>query len=92
MKTKFLQTCIGISIVLLSLGFFFHSIQPAQAAPLSPEKFFPEGTTNNGKYQLHFFSSTEVLFWDSETGKSIRYSFDGLKWSPTKFQLPEKPL
>lgn len=33
MKSKFLQTCIGISMVLLSAGFFVHSITPAIAAP-----------------------------------------------------------
>ena len=92
MKTKFLQTCIGISIVLLSMGFFFYSIQSAHAAPLSPEKFFQEGTGKIGKYQMLTFSSTEVLVWDSETGKSLRYNFEGSKWSVTKYQLPEKPL
>jgi hypothetical protein len=91
-KTKFLQTCIGISIVLLSLGFFFQSIQSAHAAPLSPQKFFQDGVNKIGKYQMLSFSSTEVLVWDSETGKSIRYSFEGSKWTLTKYQLPEKPL
>ena len=32
-KSKFLQTCIGISMIFLSAGFFVHSITPAMAAP-----------------------------------------------------------
>ncbi len=89
--TKFLQTCLGVSAVLLSLGFFFHSIQSATAAPLESLKFSSEGSTG-GKYQMYWFNSTEVLVWDTETGKNIRYSFVGSKWAPTKFQMPEKPL
>lgn len=89
---KFLQACIGVSVVLMSLGFFFHSIPSAVAAPLSPQKFFQEGTTKIGKYQMLSFSSTEILIWDSETGKSVRYSFTGSTWAPTKYQLPEKPF
>jgi hypothetical protein len=91
-KTKFLQTCIGISIVLLSLGFFFHSIPSAQAASLTPDKFLQEGTDKIGKYQMLGFSTTEVLVWDTETGKSIRYTFSGSSWATTKYQLPAKPL
>jgi len=32
-KTKFLQACIGVSIVTLSVGFLFQSIQKASATP-----------------------------------------------------------
>ena len=33
-KTKFLQTCIGISIVSVSVGFLFQSVQHAAASPM----------------------------------------------------------
>ena len=34
-KTKFLQVCIGISIVSVSVGFLFQSVQHAAASPMA---------------------------------------------------------
>lgn len=38
-KTKFLQACVGISIVALSLGFLFQSIQKASASSITTNTF-----------------------------------------------------
>lgn len=91
-KTKFLQSCIGVSIVLLSLGFFFQSIQTASASP-SPEKFFQSGTNKIGKYQMQFEGAT-MYVWDTETGTSCAYYvMDGAwkKYSSSK-QPPANPM
>jgi len=95
-KTKFFQTCIGVSIVLLSLGFFFHSIQSATASP-SPDKFFQSGTNKIGKYSISLVTSAETsgqtvmaTILNTENGVSATYSYRGYKipWEKEPQQLP----
>jgi len=53
-KGKFLQVCIGISIVLLSAGFFVLSINRTSASAPdkfpTPKDFMAQGTDKIGKY------------------------------------------
>ena len=99
MKTNFLSICIGIAIVLFSLGFLIRSINPAQAAP-NPEKFIQQGTDKIGKYMMTIGFNTngsaiECIVWDTETAKSSYYLYNSTKnWYKleAKFQLPEKPM
>jgi len=92
MKTNFLQTCVGISLVLLSLGFFFNSINSTQAAP-GPEKFLQQGVNQIGKYMMMKNEADQIFIWDTETGKSVYYTFGGnYTFVKSKYQLPEKPM
>lgn len=92
-KSKFLQACIGVSMVLLSLGFLFQSLQKANASP-SIEKFTQAGNIDKvGKYvfqQLTQNGKQLMFVYDSETGVSKFYAFDKI-WMPEVFQLPANP-
>ena len=98
MKSKFLNICVGISIVLLSIGFLIRSIIPSQAAPM-PDLFLQQGTNKIGKYMMVIgFNSSgsarECLVWDTETAKSVYYLYsDTRKWynAGVVDQLPAKP-
>lgn len=99
-----MQACIGISIILLSGGFFLRSVNVAQAAPSLPGKLHPEPGSSIGKYQMSASSITVgdkffqyVLVWNTETGQSKYYYFDrydsrSMNWIPFGKDLPEKPL
>ena len=80
MKNKFLNISIGISIMLLSGGFFLRSVPTANAAP-APENFQDAGTNKIGKYMLQVYLNSEGrrygIVWDTETGKSKAYSYMG---------------
>lgn len=92
MKNKFFSVSIGISMMLLSAGFFIRSFNIANATP-APEKFFEQGTNKIGKYMMAFQLINangwykEILVWDTETGKSKFY----LDMNPNT-DLPAKPL
>lgn len=93
-KTKFLQTCIGVSIVLLSLGFLFQSVQSASAAP-TPEKFFQSGSNKIGKYQMQYHESNGVSLmwiWDTETGTSCNYYYQKGVWTKNTTAPPANPM
>ncbi|MFL5751955.1 MAG: hypothetical protein ACJ76F_00995 [Bacteroidia bacterium] len=99
----FMQICIGISIILLSGGFFLRSMNQANAAPALPGKL-QQSTGSIGKYQMcantvtvgdKFFQY--VLVWNTETGQSKYYYYDRyddrtFTWIPFGKDLPEKPL
>lgn len=96
MKTKFFQTCVGVSLMLFSLGFFFNSIQTATASP-TPENFFQTGGNQIGKYMMQVYLSAQgtkyTLVWDTESGKSKVYELVGYTWLPGNNKgLPENPL
>lgn len=78
MKNRFLNICIGASILLLSAGFFVRSISTADAAP-SPENFQDAGTNKIGKYAFQVMQDNEgrlnAVIMDTETGKSKFYSY-----------------
>ncbi len=99
MKTKFLQICIGITIVLLSSGFFIRSIVPATAQTnignTEPGKI--------GKYQIVMSSCVDniAIYYiasiiDTETGKTQTYTATGGQsgWSKNtgNWNLPENPM
>lgn len=80
MKTKFLQGCIGITIVLFSLGFFVRSFIPANAQITTNQNT----NGNNGKYQIAFSTCVDANYiyysavvCNTETGKSDLYSATG---------------
>jgi len=101
--SKFLQVCVGISIVILSAGFLFQSVGTANAAP-TPGKFLQQQTNNIGKYQMSTSSITVgekffqyILVWNTETGESKCYYFDRYdnktyEWIAFGKDLPAKPL
>lgn len=92
-KTKFLQASIGVSIILFSLGIFFHSIQTARASP-TPAKFLQSGANNIVKYSIALVSSEQTILatiLNIGTGVSETYSYDSYKepWSQIPQQLPK---
>lgn len=96
MKNKVLSTCLGISAILLSAGFFVQSITPAQAAP-TPAMFTTEGTNQIGKYMMVVNPESaevyEVVYvWNTETGESVRYAKKPSGYEKSTLQLPTKPL
>ena len=83
MKSKFLQICTGISMVLVSAGFFVHSITPANAAPAT-KTFMPTTVGQTGKYILTFLkdgNDTYTYMTDTETGKTHFYDSKAGKWT-----------
>jgi hypothetical protein len=99
MKSKFLQICTGISMVICSIAFLALTTQPSTAAP-APQEFIDAGTNKIGKYLMSLSTTTDanglyfnVIVWDSETGKSTFYKRTGAEeWAPSKFQLPAQPV
>jgi hypothetical protein len=71
----------------------FYSINPAQADN-------PTVTNNTGKIQmamdgfsLNGKSAFHIIAWDTETGKSKVYNYDGVsKFTTSNYQLPTSPL
>lgn len=86
---------IGLTVaaIIFSFAALFYSINPAQADN-------PDNTENSGKIQMHQNGYPlngkpiyHILVWDSETGKSKIYYFDGVdKFLSAKYQLPTSPL
>jgi len=80
-RNKFLQVCIGISMVFISAGFFIHSISSANAAP-TPNNFMTQGTGKIGKYQIVFDNkNTDFYLVNTETGKSLWWNKTQQIWS-----------
>jgi len=95
MKNKFLNISIGVSIMLLSGGFFLRSVPTANAAP-APETFAEEGTNKTGKYQLQVYLNGEGrrygIVWDTETGKSKAFWYNGASFVDDGKAFPDNPL
>jgi hypothetical protein len=87
-KTKFLQTCIGISIVTLSLGFLFQSVQNATASPRTITPFQPE-IGKFGKYATTVVTNTAGVIYavttDTETGQMAVNYYDK-QWKRDMFK------
>lgn len=95
MKNKFLTICFGISMVTCSVAFLIRSAQTAQATP-TPSDFIEEGTNHIGKYMILGLPSTSdtnesYTIWDTETGKSVRYTRSSGSFYK-EYSLPEHPL
>jgi len=96
MNFKFLQISLGISLMLLSVGFLIRSVQPAQAANPFPH----DGTSKVGKYQISISTCVDadavydrIMVYDTETGKSVYYkgkNANALEKAPG--QLPAAPM
>lgn len=75
-----LKVCLGVSAIILSITAFNFSIQPANAAPPTPQEFIEEGTSKIGKYQMSMTAvpvgdqiNWSVIVWDTETGMNETY-------------------
>lgn len=96
MKTKFLSISTGITMMLLSVSVFIHSIIPASAAPGNLEKFILNETGKIGKYQVSISIGKEdemyAVVLNTETGKSESYRYKmeegSYKWVKMPSQLP----
>ncbi|HXU26042.1 MAG TPA: hypothetical protein VN698_02335 [Bacteroidia bacterium] len=82
-KSKFLQVCIGISMVFISAGFFVHSISTVTASPAPvPKDFTTQGVSKIGKYQMVFDTkNTDFYLVNTETGKSMWWNKAQQLWS-----------
>ncbi len=86
---------IGLTLaaIIFSCAALFYSINPAQADN-------PTVTNNTGKIQmamdgfvLNGKAAFHIVAWDSETGKSKVYYFDGVsKFLTSVYQLPSSPI
>jgi hypothetical protein len=78
MKNRFLNISIGVSIMLLSGGFFLRSVPTANAAP-TPETFVQEGTNKIGKYMFQVYIGSDDrrygVVMNTETGKSKAFYY-----------------
>lgn len=111
MENKFLQSCIGISIVIFAVGFLIRSVVPAKAEVQKSRIIFPEEPNSVGKYMMtyqmqeHYKDGPsdagnlyhvvwrQVLVWDTETGKSKMYYKDNNgHFQASTHQLPSQPL
>lgn len=94
MKNKFLNICIGISLVLFGSGFFLRSLSNANAAP-SPQNFIEGNANQIGKYMMQVYITAAgtrcAIVWDTETGKSKNYYYNDRDWLP-ETSLPQKPV
>jgi hypothetical protein len=89
-ENNFLQTCFGISMVILAAGFFVRSFSPAKAGPVA----IPEHMTA-GKFQVAIVQSTgsiKLVMWSTETGASKLYNILDIPSMGPMSQLPLFPL
>jgi hypothetical protein len=84
----FLQKCLGLGFVTLSIAFLLRSVSPAIAQKLTT----PVTTTmpsKVGKYMIVCPEVTRMIAWDTETGKSAVYNFVSDRgWVKSPNQLP----
>jgi hypothetical protein len=80
-KGKFLQICMGLSMLFLSAGFFIHSIGTVTASPM-PKDFVTQSIGKTGKYQIVFDNkNTDFYLVNTETGKSLWWDKAKQLWS-----------
>jgi len=97
MKNKFLNISIGVSIMLLSGGFFLRSVPTANAIP-APASTIEEGTGKVGKYMFQVFLNSEGkrygVVMDTETGKSKAFIYygSGSGFSEDGKAFPDNPV
>ncbi len=96
MKNKFLQVSIGVSMMLMAIGFFVRSFHNVQAAQQTPENVQRTGVSMVGKYQVFLAFDPNgfknVIIMNTETGKSVYYLDIKSKWQLYNNQLPDKPM
>lgn len=90
---------VCLCAILLCSGFFLFSVKTVSAKQNEFSSMSPIGVA--GKYMMQYVTwmpeqgvvVRQILVWDTETGKSKRYSLnDNSEWVLTDTQLPEKPL
>ena len=89
----FQKIALSLGVLFFGIGVFIYSISPIQADN-------PTVTNSAGKYQMHQSGYEmngkpiyHILVWDTETGKSKVYYFDGVSvFYSAKYQLPTSPL
>lgn len=89
MKNRFLQVCIGISLMLFSTGFFVYSIAKVNAES-NPSSIL---TNDIGRYQMditQFSGELFILVWDTQTGENKLYH-DTNGWYCNSSQLGPVP-
>lgn len=95
MKNRFLNISIGVSIMLLSGGFFLRSVPTANAIPV-PQASVEEGTSKVGKYMMQVYHSAEGrrygIVWDTETGKSKAFYYASGGFLDDGKAFPDNPL
>lgn len=89
----FQKIALSLGVLFFGIGVFIYSISPAQADN-------PTTIDNSGKIQmamdgfvLNGKAAFHIIAWDSETGKSKTYTFDGVsKFVTASYQLPSSPI
>jgi hypothetical protein len=89
----FQKIVLSLGVLFFGIGVFIYSISPAQADN-------PTTVNNSGKVQmavdgfaLNGKAVYNVVVWDTETGKSKTYTYDGVsKMTVAGYQLPVSPL
>ena len=82
-KSRFLQVCTGISMVLVAVSIFMYSINTVHAAPV-PKTYMPSGVGQVGKYILTFLkdgNDTFTYMTDTESGKTYFLDSKTGKWT-----------
>jgi hypothetical protein len=95
---KFVDFCKGIMFLLIGIGIASFGI--ASICNNSAKADSPNTVNNSGKYQMSAAGFElggkpiyNTVVWDTETGKSVTYTFDGVgNMVKAKFQLPSSPL
>lgn len=74
------KLCIGVASIILSVAAFNLTVQPANAAPVTPTEFVEAGTSSIGRFQMTMSSVLVgdqamwvVLVYNTETGQSKTY-------------------
>ena len=89
----FQKIALSLGVLFFGIGVFIYSISPAQADN-------PTVTNSTGKYmmvvdgfELNGKAVYNVVVWDTESGKSKTYTYDGVsKMTVAGYQLPSAPL
>ena len=102
--TNFIQRCIGIALIVAATGFLVRVVMPAKATPaISKKQIIDDSGKTVGQYMItmsSFLDSkskdggiyTYLIVWDTETGKSARYTYSGGSFARTDAQLPSHPM
>jgi hypothetical protein len=95
---KFVDLCKGIMFLLIGIGIASFGI--ASISNNSAKADSPNTVNSTGKYQMSAAGFElngkpvyNIVVFDTETGKSITYTFDGIgNMVKAKFQIPSSPL
>ena len=95
--SNFLQKCIGLALVsgtiLFGSAALISTINPAKADNPTTVNSTGKIMMSESGFVLNGKPIYNILVWDTETGKSKLYNFDGVsKLVPPTYQLPSSPL